>query len=73
MILLNDMKKLKGGDLELMKMCKNKGLRELEAGRIEHGVNTEIINYEKPGKMILAQGSEVLHRVTPVYSTEEQR
>ncbi len=62
------MKDLVGGELEMMKMDKHKALRELEAGRITPGVHSEIVNYENPGKMILAQGSEILHHVTPVLS-----
>ena len=38
------------------------------ANKIVKGVHTDVINYEKPGRMILAQGSEVLHHVTPVLS-----
>ena len=38
------------------------------ANKVAKGVHTDVINYEKPGRMILAQGSEVLHHVTPVLS-----
>ena len=38
------------------------------ANKVVKGVHTDVINYEKPGRMILAQGSEVLHHVTPVLS-----
>ncbi len=71
-ILLNNMDDMIGGNLELMKIEKHEGLRELEAGRVESGVHTEIVKYEKPGKMILAQGSEILHHVTTVHSTEQR-
>ncbi len=71
-ILLNDMEPLDGGDLELMKMEKHKALKELAAGRITPGVDTEIISYESPGKMILAQGGDVLHRVTPLNSNHQR-
>ncbi len=71
-ILLNDMEGLEGGELELMKMEKHKGLGQLAAGRIKSGVHTEIVSYESPGKMILAQGSEILHHVTPVYSSHQR-
>jgi hypothetical protein len=67
-ILLNDMKDFKGGELELMKMEKKQALKELEAGRIVKGVHTDVISYEKPGRMILSQGSEVLHHVCPMQS-----
>ena len=72
-ILLNDMNDMEGGELELMKMEKHKALEELMAGRIESGVHTDVISYESPGKMIMAQGSEVLHHVTPVTSDGERR
>ncbi len=53
-------------------MEKRRALKELEAGRIERGVHTDVIGYERPGRMILAQGSEILHHVTPVHSTERR-
>ena len=67
-ILLNDMDGQIGGALELMKMDKHKALKQLEAGKISPNIHSEIISYESPGKMIFAQGSEVLHHVTPVLS-----
>ncbi len=71
-ILLNDMDDMVGGELELMKMEKFRAMEELAAGNIVKGVDTEVINYESPGKMILAQGSEVLHHVTPVLGKSER-
>ena len=52
----------------MMKMDKKKALQELVAGNIRPGIDSEVISYENPGKMILAQGSEVLHHVTPLLS-----
>ena len=49
-------------------MDKRKALQELVAGNIRKGIDSEVISYENPGKMILAQGSEVLHHVTPLLS-----
>eukprot|EP00095_Tigriopus_kingsejongensis_P003427 maker-scaffold110_size354795-snap-gene-0.15 protein:Tk03427 transcript:maker-scaffold110_size354795-snap-gene-0.15-mRNA-1 annotation:"hypothetical protein" len=67
-ILLNDMTEMVGGELEIMLMDKKKALRGLEEGIIENGSDSEIISYEQPGKMIFAQGSEILHHVTQVQS-----
>ncbi len=67
-ILLNDMEGLEGGELEVMDMEKQKGLDLLVDGKYQKGVHSSVINYERPGKMILAQGSEILHHVTPVLS-----
>ena len=71
-ILLNDMDGLVGGELELIKMDKKKGLQELAAGQIVKGKHSDVISYENPGKMILAQGSEVLHHVTPVLTSHRR-
>ena len=61
-----------GGELELMKMDKHQALRELAAGKVHSRIHSEVISYESPGKMILAQGAEVLHHVTPVLSGHER-
>ena len=61
------MKKMNGGDLEVALMEKKKALEMVARGQ---DIPTEIINYEMPGKMILAQGSEILHHVTPVKSKD---
>lgn len=66
-VLLSDMSKMKGGNLEVAMMEKNKALEAIANNQI---CPTEIIEYEKPGKMILAQGAEILHHVTPVESKE---
>ncbi len=70
--LLNYMTEMQRGEQELMKMDKHEALKELKAGRIVSGVHTEVVSYECPGKMILAQGSEVLHHVTTVFSPTER-
>ncbi len=67
-ILLNDMNGLIGGELSLMRKDKIKALAGLVDGNLDLETTREIVNYENPGKMILAQGSEVLHQVTPVLS-----
>ena len=54
--------------LQIMLMEKKKAMNELQADRIRLGVDSEVISYEKPGKMIFAQGSEILHHVTQVKS-----
>ena len=51
-----------------MKMEKNRGFEALAKGTVVRGKDTEVIGYESPGKMILAQGSEVMHHVTPLIS-----
>ena len=58
-----------GGNLEISMMNKELALEKIARG--EH-VAKETVQYEKPGKMILAQGSEILHHVTPVESTQER-
>ena len=68
-ILLNDMSKMKGGNLEIVRMNKELALEKIARGE---DVEKQIVTYEKPGKMILAQGSEILHHVTPVESTQER-
>lgn len=61
--LLNDVEEMEGGKLEIMNHDKHHGLNLLAKGE---SYKSEAIGYEKPGKMILAQGSEILHHVTPV-------
>ena len=63
------MSKMIGGNLEISMMNKELALEKIARG--EH-VAKETVQYEKPGKMILAQGSEILHHVTPVESTQER-
>ena len=63
------MSKMVGGNLEISMMNKELALEKIARG--EH-VAKETVQYEKPGKMILAQGSEILHHVTPVESTQER-
>jgi len=67
--LLSDMSQMKGGNLEICTVNKEVALEKIARG--EH-VEKQTVMYEKPGKMILAQGSEVLHHVTPVESKQER-
>ena len=67
-VLLNSFDSFVGGELELMKVEKYEGMRLLSENEYEQGIHSDVISYERPGKMILAQGSEVLHHVTPVLS-----
>jgi len=62
-VLLTDVQKMVGGKLEFMHDDKHKGLDVLAQGK---PFKSETIGYEQPGKMILAQGAELLHHVTPV-------
>ena len=71
-LLLCDMSGLVGGELELMDVDKREGLRLLEEGRYERGVHSSVVSYDSPGKMIFAQGSEVLHHVAPVLSDTQR-
>lgn len=63
-VLLNDVEVMEGGELEIMNHDKHQALKLLSQGSQTY--KSEVISYEKPGKMILAQGSEILHHVTPV-------
>ncbi len=62
-VLLNDVQAMLGGELEIMNHEKYHALQLLGKGS---AYKSDVISYQKPGKMILAQGSEVLHHVTPV-------
>lgn len=62
-VLLCDIDKMEGGNLEIMNHDKHHAIDLLAEGK---PYNAEVVGYEKPGKMILAQGSEILHHVTPV-------
>jgi len=64
-VLLSDMTEMEGGHLEVAMCEKHKALEMLSHGILPP---TETIEYGKAGKMILAQGSEILHHVTPVHS-----
>merc|ERR1719369_2596879 len=65
--LLNDMEEMEGGDLEIIKMQKHAGMEALVNGTLKDG-EVEKLVYGPPGKMVVCQGSEVLHHVTPVKS-----
>lgn len=60
---MNDVHSMKGGELEIMSHDKHLALKLLDANE---PYQSKVISYEKAGKMILAQGSEILHHVTPV-------
>ena len=62
-VLLNDVSEMEGGKLEIMQHDKHYALNLLSKGK---EYNSEAVCYQKAGKMILAQGSEILHHVTPV-------
>ena len=62
-VLINDVEEMEGGKLEIVHHNKYKALDLLVNDK---DYNCEAIGYEKAGKMILAQGSEILHHVTPV-------
>jgi hypothetical protein len=70
--LLNNMDQFKGGELEIMMMDKRKAIRGLEEGTIKKE-DRDVIGYENSGKMILAQGSEILHHVTPVLTDRRRQ
>ena len=63
--LLNDMEEMEGGDLEIIKMQKHVGMDALVNGSLKSN-QVERLVYGPPGKMVVCQGSEVLHHVTPV-------
>ncbi len=54
---------MEGGKLEIIHHNKHEGLERVASGQ---NYESGIVGYEQPGKMILAQGSEILHHVTPV-------
>ena len=55
-VLLNeDVEVMEGGELEIMNHDKHQALKLLSQGSQTY--KSEIISYEKPGKMILAQGT----------------
>jgi len=62
-VLLNNVEEMDGGKLEIMNHDKHHGLDLIAQGK---PYISEAVSFEKPGKMILAQGSEILHHVTPV-------
>ncbi len=62
-VLLSDVREMEGGKLEIIHHNKHEGLERVAAGQ---NYESGIVGYEQPGKMILAQGSEILHHVTPV-------
>jgi hypothetical protein len=65
-ILLSNNDGMVGGELELMAIDKFEGMKKMANGIDKSDLPTLVVNYDKPGKMIFAQGSELLHHVTPV-------
>ena len=68
-VLLNNVEVMEGGELEIMHADKIEGLDLLAKGK---DYKAEAVNYEHPGRMILAQGSEILHHVTRVENNIER-
>ena len=66
---LNKVDKMEGGKLEIMHHNKHHALELLAKS---HDYKCEAISYERAGKMILAQGSEILHHVTPVLNDSKR-
>lgn len=65
--LLNPMEDMEGGELEMIKMEKYAGMAALTQGSLRPQ-DVARVSYEGPGKMMLCQGSEILHHVTPIRS-----
>merc|ERR1711935_1076141 len=65
--LLSDPSTMEGGDLEIIKMEKEEGMRALVGGSLSSD-KVEKLVYGPPGNMVLAQGSEILHHVTQIKS-----
>ena len=59
------MSEMVGGNLEIAMMNKELALQKVAN---KENIALETVKYGKPGKMILAQGAEILHHVTPVES-----
>ena len=68
-VLLNKVDEMEGGKLEIMHHNKHHALELLAKS---HDYKCEAISYERAGKMILAQGSEILHHVTPVLNDSKR-
>jgi len=69
--LINETDGMDGGDLEIIKKEKYAGMRALVDGSLGSN-DVEKVSYEAPGKMVLAQGSEILHHVTPIESLKKR-
>jgi len=69
--LLNDPEGMEGGDFEIIKLQKKTGMEALCAGTLAKD-KVEKLVYGPPGTMVLAQGSEILHHVTPIKSKQER-
>jgi len=69
--LITDTNDMDGGDLEIIKKEKYAGMKALVEGNLRAN-DIEKVSYEAPGKMVLAQGSEILHHVTPIKSLNKR-
>jgi len=69
--LITDTNEMDGGDLEIIKKEKHAGMKALVEGNLRVN-DIEKVSYEAPGKMVLAQGSEILHHVTPIKSLNKR-
>jgi len=65
--LLNDTDEMEGGDLEIIRMEKRAGMKALVEGSLPTDAVEKLV-YGPPGSMVMAQGSEILHHVTPMKS-----
>ena len=63
-----------GGDLQIVRRSRDDGLHRIAETRNRLD-DTEIatVDYSAPGSCILVQGTEILHRVTPVEGASEPR
>ena len=74
MIILSDIEDMIGGELEVLRL--NLGGQQATRDLQEKGLPQEHIEkqtYAHSGYGILAQGSKILHRVTPVLEANEDR
>jgi len=67
--IISDMENMEGGELEIIKKEKYAGMTALCDGTLKPE-ELERVSYEAPGKMMLCQGSEILHHVTPIKSSK---
>lgn len=64
-IQLSPVEGMEGGDLELVLMNKHEGMEALVSKTLDPSM-VEKMSYEAPGNMVVLQGSEILHHVTPI-------
>ena len=61
-----------GGELQVMKINKFEGISRLNSNNVTDDILVTV-NYEKSGRVVFVQGSEILHHVTAVKSAKENR